>query len=184
MEKKPETKRSIMFYYDHMEEIFLLTVTLIMVGSIFLQVIMRYVFNNSLSWSEELGRYMFIWMSWVGVSLGAKYGQHIKIEVLVNKFPFKTRHIINIFSELIVIAINFVCVYYGYFLIKMLLNQGLISAPLQINQAWGYAAVPVGCAMMILRDIQAIKASIKCIREGEPPEIPEAAAVEPERGLS
>ena len=171
-----------MYYYDHMEEIFLFVITLIMVGSIFLQVIMRYVFNNSLSWSEELGRYLFIWMSWIGVSLGAKYGQHIKIEVLVNKFSFKIRHMVNIFSELTVIGVNLVCVYYGYFLVNMLINAKTISAPLQINQAWGYAAVPVGCALMIIRDIQSIRASVISIREGEPPEIVEAAVAEPEGG--
>lgn len=33
---------------------------------IFVQVVMRYVFNNSLSWSEELARYVFIWQIWLG----------------------------------------------------------------------------------------------------------------------
>ena len=39
---------------------------------LFLQVVMRKMFNNSLSWSEELARYLFIWMVFIGISYGAK----------------------------------------------------------------------------------------------------------------
>jgi TRAP-type C4-dicarboxylate transport system permease small subunit len=180
-------KKSVLYYYDHMEEIFLFIITLIMVAVIFLQVIMRYVFNNSLAWSEEVGRWIFIWMSWIGVSLGAKYGQHIKIEMIVNAMPFKTRYVVNIISELIVIAINILCVVYGYRLVGQLISMGAKSAPLQISQGWCYAAVPVGCAMMILRNIQSIIASIKCMREGEPQAEPktltDSMAPTEERGL-
>ena len=39
---------------------------------VFVQVVMRYVFNNSLSWSEELARYTFIWLIYIGISYGCK----------------------------------------------------------------------------------------------------------------
>lgn len=43
-----------------------------------LQVFMRYVMQNSLSWSEELARYLFIWLIYIGISYGAKIMRHIK----------------------------------------------------------------------------------------------------------
>ena len=39
---------------------------------VFVQVVMRYVFNNSLSWSEELARYTFIWLIYIGISYGCR----------------------------------------------------------------------------------------------------------------
>lgn len=45
---------------------------------IFLQIIMRGAFNSSLSWSEELSRYIFIWQIWLGADLAFAYGEHIK----------------------------------------------------------------------------------------------------------
>ncbi|MCL2601411.1 MAG: TRAP transporter small permease subunit, partial [Treponema sp.] len=47
-----------------------------MVIILFIQVIMRRVFNNSLFWSEELARYMFIWLVYLGISHGARLRKH------------------------------------------------------------------------------------------------------------
>lgn len=159
-------KRSLIFYYDHAEEIILFIMMVIMVIVIFSQVIMRYVFNNSLSWSEELGRYIFIWLSWLGISIGAKYGQHIRIEMLVTRLPFKAMHILNIITELFVLAVCFVLVYFGIYLCNQLLLISAKSAPLGISQVWGYAAVPVGCGIMIMRNLQSIWVSVKKLRAG------------------
>ena len=47
---------------------------------IFIQVVARYVFQNSLSWSEELARYIFIWLVYLGISYGCQMRKHIKID--------------------------------------------------------------------------------------------------------
>lgn len=160
-------RKGIIFYYDHFEEIVLFIMMVIMVIVIFFQVIMRYVFNNSLSWSEELGRYIFIWLSWLGVSIGARKGGHIRIEMLADRLPFRSCQVLNIISDLIVLAICFVLVYNGVYLIDKLLMIKAKSAPLGISQAWGYAAVPVGCTIMIMRSLQSLWRSINLLRAGE-----------------
>ena len=53
---------------EKLEEYFLVISMIAMVVIIFLQVVMRYVFNNSLTWSEEIARYIFLWQIWIGVS--------------------------------------------------------------------------------------------------------------------
>ena len=45
---------------------------------------MRTIFNYSLSWTEELSRYIFIWQTWLGTSIALKYKQHIRVEILIN----------------------------------------------------------------------------------------------------
>ena len=95
------------------EEVVLVAMFALMVAIIFIQVIMRYVFQNSLYWSEELGKFLFIWISWLGISIGEKRGEHIKITLIVDKFSNKAQYIANIISEIIVIAICAVTVYYG-----------------------------------------------------------------------
>ena len=71
---------------------------------LFLQVVMRKVFNNSLSWSEELARYIFIWMVFIGISYGAKQMKHLKIDVFLNVFPKKIRGFIVILADVIVLT--------------------------------------------------------------------------------
>lgn len=172
-------KNKIMFFYDRFEEIVSITLFAILVVVIFLQVVMRYVFNSSPSWAEELGKYVFVWLSWIGVSLGARYGEHIKITLLTQKLSFRSSHICNIVSDVIVIAICAVTLHYGIIVCDMLLNVNIMNSALKINQAWGHAAVPVGCGLMILRSLQSMFDSIRKLKGGgSSPANPAASAVE------
>lgn len=152
--------------YDHLEEIILVILFIILVAVIFLQVITRYVFNNSLSWTEALGRYIFVWLSWMGVSLGARKGEHIKITAFTDRFSFKKAQFFNILSEILVIAICGITIYYGVVLCDMLLGMNSQDAALHINPVVGYAAVPVGCGLQVFRSIQSILKSCRGIRFG------------------
>lgn len=150
------------------EEIVIVAMFAIMVVAIFSQVVMRYVFNNSLYWSEELGKFMFIWISWLGISIGEKRGEHIKITMLTDKFSPKGQHIVNIISELIVIGILLVTIYYG---ISLVISQSTTHyAGIKISVSWGYLSVVVGCCLMLLRSIGMVVSSIKNINSGRTPQ--------------
>ena len=91
-----ERKENRLFYLlNHTEEIVIVAMFALMVAVIFLQVIMRYVFSNSLSWSEELGKFLFVWITWLGISLGERMGEHIKITMLVDRLPFKVAQVVK-----------------------------------------------------------------------------------------
>ena len=153
---------------NHFEEAAIVFLFAVMVVVIFVQVIMRYVFNNSLYWSEELGKFIFVWISWLGISLGERYGEHIKITMLVDRFPHRVAQIFNIISEIIVIGICAVTLYYGVTLVFS--QMGTRYAGIKISGAWGYAAVVVGCALMILRSIAGTIKSVKLLINGAPEE--------------
>ena len=63
---------------------------------IFVQVICRYVFNHSLYWSEEVGRYLLIWITFLGASVGVKRYSHIGIDFLYNKSPLFIKKILDV----------------------------------------------------------------------------------------
>ena len=118
----------------------------LMVIIIFVQVIMRKA-GNSLSWSEELGKFLFVWISWMGISLGQREGEHIKITMLTDRLPFRLAQIVNIISDIVVIIICAVIFYYGVELV----------------------AVVLGCGLMILRTLVSIKRSALTLINGELP---------------
>ena len=62
-------KDKIFNILNHIEEIIVVAMFAAMVLIIFIQVIMRKA-NNSLVWSEELGKFLFVWISWLGISIG------------------------------------------------------------------------------------------------------------------
>ena len=97
-------KKQIFSILNHIEEVIIVSMFALMVIIIFVQVIMRKA-GNSLSWSEELGKFLFVWISWMGISLGQREGEHIKITMLTDRLPFRLAQIVNIISDIVVIII-------------------------------------------------------------------------------
>lgn len=159
-----KNRKSLIAGLNKIEEIAVIAMFALMVVVIFAQVIMRYVFNNSLYWSEELGKFLFVWISWLGISLGEREGEHIKITMLTGRLPFKKAHIFNILSSLIVLAICFITFYYSA---SLVISQWTTKyAGIHISISWGYLAVAVGTGLMSLRSVAAILKSAKAIQNG------------------
>ena len=68
------------FLNKRFEELILVPSLVFTVILVFSQVVMRYVFQSSLYWSEELARYLFVWQTWLGASLAVREASHIRIE--------------------------------------------------------------------------------------------------------
>jgi hypothetical protein len=78
-------------FFDNIEEYFCVWTMAIMTVIVFIQVVMRYVFSNSLSWSEELARFIFLWLSWIGASYAVKERSHFRVEMFANMIKGKSR---------------------------------------------------------------------------------------------
>ncbi len=150
---------------DKIEDTLLITMFVAMVSIIFFQVIMRYVFNNSLSWSEELGKFLFVWLSWVGISIGHRRREHIKITMLVDRLPEKAKKVTEILSEIILITICGITMFYGFTMIDIQMN--IPYAGIKISTAWGYLSVTLGCGLFILRAIVHILEDLYFLRTGK-----------------
>lgn len=158
-------KRKISNFLDKLEESILVFMFFLMVIVIFGQVIARYVFNDSLSWSEEFGKFLFVWLSWLGISIGAKRNEHIKITMFIDKLSDKKRIFCEILSEIIVFTISIITAYYGLELVESQAN--IHFAGIKISMAWGYLAVSVGCILMAIRNIINIKIDLDILRVGD-----------------
>ncbi len=146
---------------DKVEDFCLTVMFAAMVGIIFFQVIMRYAFNNSLSWSEELGKFLFVWISWLGIGIGHRRKEHIRITFLVDKLPYKLNKLVEAIMELILIAICGVTMYYGIYMVQIQMN--IPYAGIKISTAWGYLSVVLGCMLFIVRAVIHLIEAVKCI---------------------
>ena len=131
------------------------------------QVFMRYVMGNSLSWSEELARYVFIWLIYLGISYGAKIMKHIKIEAALGLFPGALKPFVVILGDLIFLCFAVYISYSAYGIVRkqMILNQ---TSPAMGLPMWiVYAAPLVGFALTAFRQIQTIVHRVKTMCRGE-----------------
>ena len=121
-----------------------------------IQVFMRYVMGSSLSWSEELARYLFIWLIYIGISYGAKVMRHIKIDAGLFLFPKKLRPYVVIIGDILFLIFSITVVIYSTKLIQRQLMIGQTSPAMSIPMAYVYAAPAVGFALTAFRQIQTL----------------------------
>ncbi len=138
---------------------------------IFVQVIMRYVFHSSLSWSEELARYVFIWMIYIGISYGARIMKHIKIEASLGLFPKKVRPFVVILGDILFFVFSVIIVYLAYDVVLQQVKLGQTSPALRIPMWFMYSAPMVGFALTAIRQLQVIVIRIKALGKVEGGEI-------------
>ena len=131
---------------------------------IFIQVVARYVFQNSLSWSEELARYLFIWLVYLGISYGCQMRKHIKIDAALGLFPKKIRKFVVIIGDLFFLAF---AIYVAYTGLGYSLSQTRVSSAMGIPFKYVYISTFVGLGLAAIRQIQTIIYRIRCIKNGE-----------------
>ncbi|MER2089602.1 MAG: TRAP transporter small permease [Sporosarcina sp.] len=152
---------NIIRWFDrHIEELLLTILSAVMVAVIFVQVVMRQL-NSSLSWSEELARFCFIWLIYIGISYGVKKQRHIKVDVVLAFLNQKGKVILNIISSILFIVFAIFVIMYGFEIANKLLDFGQKSPALQIPMGLVYMAAPIGMGLTLIRLIQNL---IKLIR--------------------
>ncbi|MFZ5942612.1 MAG: TRAP transporter small permease [Bacillota bacterium] len=140
-----------LFYFV---KILTLIVITVMTVSAFLQVIFRYVFAYPLIWTEEVARFMFVWLTFLGSAAAIRTKNHIAMDLLVNFFPQKMQKFVNLLALAIFFGFCLLLIKQGIFLTTMNMEQ--TSDALGIPMGYPYLAIPVGGALMaffILEDM-------------------------------
>jgi TRAP-type C4-dicarboxylate transport system permease small subunit len=122
------------------------------VGSIFYQIVLRYVFSAANAWSEELARYTFVWQVLLGAAVAVRKARHMQIDYFLNKFPPKVRMLIDISMKLVVLYFFFVIAQKGMDLYSFTQRQQ--STGLAIPMSRIYLAIPVGAVLMIIFTVE------------------------------
>lgn len=148
---------------EHFEEYILIALSSFTVIVIFLQVVMRYVFGNSLAWSEELARYAFIWMIYMGISLGVKRDKHLRVDAFSMMFKEKGKIILEMIVGVLFLVFAVIIFYYGFDIVAKVTRE---SAALQIPMAYVYLAPAFGMILTIVRLIQKLIKEIKTLKTG------------------
>lgn len=139
---------------NHIEEWILVTLLAVSLTSITLQICMRFIFGNSLSWSEELARYCFIWLIYIGIAYGVKLSRHITLDVVYDLVPDTLKKAFQLLSNLLVGAFALIVIYNSYLLIDQIASFGQTSAAMRLNMVYVYLSVPIGMTLTIIRLIQ------------------------------
>jgi C4-dicarboxylate transporter DctQ subunit len=117
----------------------------------FINVILRYAFDMSLTWAAELTNYLFIWSALFGAAYGFKQGAHISVTLLIEKFPPIATKSLLVFANFISIAYLGIMSYFGYELILLLKDFGEESVDLGIPMWIPHLVLPIAFALAAYR---------------------------------
>jgi TRAP-type C4-dicarboxylate transport system permease small subunit len=122
-----------------------------------LQVLSRYVIGHSLPWTEEMARYCFMWLIYVGMVLGLNRGSHASVDILRDRFPGRAARLLRCAVHTLSVALFAVLLYHGILLLSMVSGQN--SPAMRISILIPYASLPTGCALMIIEELWLLRES-------------------------
>lgn len=111
------------------------------------QVFFRYALNASLSWPEEMARWAFVWLVFIGMALGVQRDSHISLDMLSRKVRGPWRTALTIFRQAVVCAASIALLRHG---LDMADRATYVSPALEWHFRYLYLAVPCGAALNIL----------------------------------
>ena len=154
-------------FFSHFEERALIGGLWVLLLMVFFQVVLRYFFRITWNWIEEVARFLFLWMVWIGAGYAAKCRAHLKIEAFTAMLPASLRSKVDLLSLLIWIAFAAFLAWTGGALTLILLKRQQLSPVLQIPMAWAYAAVPVGVGLMLFRLLEQLYEKLSSRQKNE-----------------
>lgn len=115
------------------------------------EVVTRYVFSYSFTWFEEFSRYFCVFLTFLGASLGVKYGLHFSMDYVVTKVGLRAGHAMRIAGYLISAALFAVVTYYAWEHAWKMKRFGTTSAAMGLPMFWAYLPIAVFSAFMVIR---------------------------------
>ena len=140
---------------ENLEEFLMVALLIAMTVIMGIQVFARYALGASLSWSEELTRYLFIWSGFISVSYCTKKCISIKIEQFVAMFPSKRKSIVQKWcNHTIELALFLYLIPYAVLYLKSAFESGQVSPACQIPMYYIQAAPLFSFVLVAFRIVQ------------------------------
>lgn len=139
---------------DNVEEFLLVILLLAMTLIMGVQVFFRYALSMSLSWSEELTRYLFIWSGFLSVSYCSKKCLSIKIEQFVAVFPRRGRAIFKVVNHTFELIFFAYMIPFAFAYLMSAVRSGQVSPACGIPMYYIQAAPLVSFVLVAFRILQ------------------------------
>jgi C4-dicarboxylate transporter DctQ subunit len=160
---------SILRRIDRDAELWLLLIFYVMlVVTMAVEVLRREVFSYSSIWGEEIVRYSFIYLAWIGASAAVKERAHIRIDVVMHYLGPRPKALLYIFGDLVMFAVALVELYYSFETVMVSAHFGSVTDGLRVSKVWFLMAVPLGFALIVWRLLQSFVRDFRSLKNGTP----------------
>ena len=146
----------------------LLVFYVMLVITMAIEVLRREIFSYSSIWGEEIVRYSFIYLAWIGAAAAVKERAHIRIDVIMHYLGPRAKALLYIFGDIVMFGVAIIALYWSMETVHISWKFGSVTHGLRISNVWFLMAVPVGFALMIWRLLQSLLRDLRSLRDGTP----------------
>ena len=146
---------------EHLEEAILMVLLIVMTIVMGVQVVMRYVFNESLTWSEELVRYLFVWSAFISIGYCIKNGLSIRIDQFVNMLPKSRERVLWVITQVVMLAFFCYVFIFSIDVFEATYGSGQKSPALLLPFYLVQMSVVLGFGLAVIRIIQNLIKAVK-----------------------
>lgn len=146
----------------------LLVFYVMLVITMAIEVLRREVFSYSSIWGEEIVRYSFIYLAWIGAAAAVRERAHIRIDVLMHYLGPRAKALLYIFGDVVMLAVAVGALIWSFETVQVSFKFGSVSHGLRVSMVWFLMAVPVGFGLMIVRLVQSLLRDFRSLRDGTP----------------
>jgi TRAP-type C4-dicarboxylate transport system permease small subunit len=116
-----------------------------------LQIICRYLLGASLTWSEELARYLLVWITFLGAGIAFRRGAHMGFNLLLRSMAPKFRSLARMITSVGILTFLSIATWKGTQL--AIFNMGQHSPAMGLPIGVAYLAIPTGCLIMAVHAV-------------------------------
>lgn len=139
-----------------------------LVATMFIEVLRRELMSYSSIWGEEIVRYAFIYLAWIGAAAAVRERGHIRIDVIMEYAGPRFKALLYIFGDIVMAIIAVIAFYWSLEAVLVSAKFGSVTHGLRISQVWFLSAVPIGFALVLFRLAQSFLRDINDLRNGRP----------------
>ncbi|MDF2183982.1 TRAP transporter small permease [Grimontia hollisae] len=132
----------------------IILMSVIMILVTLTQVFFRYIFESPLTWTEELARYCFIWVTFLGAAIGLRRGFHLGVDILVNMMPKKYQTLNEILTNIVLLIFTLTVAYSSIPVLEIANFQTSPALGLKLSSI--YIVIPISMILMAIVCIERI----------------------------
>lgn len=145
--------KKVDMFLTKFEEWTLFIIVMMALISLFVNVVLRYWFNYTLAWSEELVRIVIIYSTFIGASVAVRQRQMIRIDAVVQIFP-KLKSGLTFYTNILMLGFAWMMVYYGYQMTYLQYTTNQKTICMEIPLVIIYCIMPAMGVMVFIRTVQ------------------------------
>ncbi|MCD8140851.1 MAG: TRAP transporter small permease [Planctomycetaceae bacterium] len=149
----------------HFEETVLILLLVIISCVMFLQVIMRYIFNDSMTWPEEFCRYCYVWTAFFSLAYTVRQGNMLRVAVVMDLLPQTARKVVFILVNVVCLIVFAVFFGHSIGVVQSIHKMGQTSTAMGWSMAMVYMCTVIGFGLAAVRMAQSIYHQIRNFNE-------------------